>query len=94
MSPTYYVQDGVVPRSQIAATLRFIEATGLKHGLTIGTIFHAGDGNMHPIILFNLRQTGELERARRAGEDILDYCISAGGSASGRWMRLTGRGLR
>jgi glycolate oxidase len=83
VSPTYYVQDGVVPRSQIAATLRHIEATALKHGLTIGNIFHAGDGNMHPIILFNMRTPGEFERAKQAGEDILDYCIAVGGSITG-----------
>jgi glycolate oxidase len=83
VSPTYYVQDGVVPRSQIAATLRHIDATGRKHGLTIGNIFHAGDGNMHPIILFNMRTPGEFERAKLAGEEILDYCIAAGGSITG-----------
>src|SRR5277367_2109742 len=59
VSPTYYVQDGVVPRSQIAGTLRFINSVSAKYGLTIGNIFHAGDGKMHPIILFNARTPGE-----------------------------------
>jgi glycolate oxidase len=83
VSPTYYVQDGVVPRTKIAATLRFIGEVALRHGLTISNIFHAGDGNMHPIILFNPRKKGELERARSAGEEILRYCIAAGGSITG-----------
>lgn len=81
--PSYYVQDGVVPRTQIAPTLRFIAATAERHQVRISNIFHAGDGNMHPIILFNSRIPGELDRARAAGEDILAYCISVGGSITG-----------
>jgi glycolate oxidase len=83
VSPTYYVQDGVVPRTKIASTLRFIGEVAERYGLTISNIFHAGDGNMHPIILFNPRNEGELEKARAAGEDILRYCIEAGGSITG-----------
>jgi glycolate oxidase len=83
VSPTYYVQDGVVPRSQIAGTLRFIGSVSARYGLTIGNIFHAGDGNMHPIILFDARKPGELEKARAAGEDILAHCIACGGSITG-----------
>ena len=83
VSPTYYVQDGVVPRTKIAPTLRFIGEMAEKHGLTISNIFHAGDGNLHPIILFNPRKPGELEAARACGVDILTYCIDAGGSITG-----------
>jgi glycolate oxidase len=83
VSPTYYVQDGVVPRTKIAPTLHFIGEVARKHGLTISNIFHAGDGNMHPIILFDARKPGELEKARAAGEEILKYCIEAGGSITG-----------
>lgn len=83
VSPTYYVQDGVVPRTKIAPTLRRIEEIGKTHGLKIGNIFHAGDGNMHPIILFDPRKPGDLEKAQRAGEEILEYCISVGGSITG-----------
>ena len=83
VSPTYYVQDGVVPRTKVASTLHFIGETARKYELTISNIFHAGDGNMHPIILFDARKPGELERARSAGEDILRYCIAAGGSITG-----------
>jgi glycolate oxidase len=83
VSPTYYVQDGVVPRTKIAPTLRRIGEIGEKYGLKISNIFHAGDGNMHPIILFDPRKPGELDKALHAGEDILSYCISVGGSITG-----------
>lgn len=83
VSPTYYVQDGVVPRTKIEPTLRFIGEVSRKYGLTISNIFHAGDGNLHPIILFDPRKPGELEKARASGEDILTYCIEAGGSITG-----------
>src|SRR5207237_10594277 len=62
VSPTYYVQDGVVPRAQIAPTLRFIGQVGRKYGLTISNIFHAGDGNMHHIIIFIPLNTGDMAR--------------------------------
>jgi glycolate oxidase len=83
VSPTYYVQDGVVPRTQIAPTLRYIQEVAERYGLTISNIFHAGDGNMHPIILFDPRRPGDLEKARAAGEDILRRCIAAGGTITG-----------
>lgn len=83
VSPTYYVQDGVVPRTKIAPTLRFIQTVAEKHALTISNIFHAGDGNMHPMILFDPRQPGQTDRAKAAGDDILEYCISVGGSITG-----------
>ncbi|MGH9721068.1 MAG: FAD-linked oxidase C-terminal domain-containing protein, partial [Bryobacteraceae bacterium] len=83
VSPTYYVQDGVVPRTQIAPTLRVINEVGQRYGLTISNIFHAGDGNLHPIILFDPRKPGDLDKARGAGEDILRHCISVGGSITG-----------
>ena len=83
VSPTYYVQDGVVPRTRIADTLRHIYRVAEKYGLTISNIFHAGDGNMHPIILFDPRSEDETRRTRAAGEDILRYCIEAGGAITG-----------
>jgi glycolate oxidase len=83
VSPSYYVQDGVVPRTRIAATLQFIASVASQHGLTISNIFHAGDGNLHPIILFNPRAPGEKEKARHAGEEILKWCIGCGGSITG-----------
>jgi glycolate oxidase len=83
VSPTYYVQDGVVPRTKVADTLRFIEQIGQKYGIAISNVFHAGDGNMHPILPFDPRNPGELERAQLAGEKILAYCLSVGGSITG-----------
>jgi len=83
VSPSYYVQDGVVPRTQVAPTLRHIAEVSKRHGLQISNIFHAGDGNLHPIILFNSHIPEELDRAKAAGEEILEYCISVGGSITG-----------
>ncbi|HUQ95860.1 MAG TPA: FAD-linked oxidase C-terminal domain-containing protein [Bryobacteraceae bacterium] len=83
VSSSYYVQDGVVPRTQIAPTLREIQRVGDKYGLTISNIFHAGDGNMHPIILFDIHKPGDLEKAQKAGEEILEHCIASGGSITG-----------
>jgi glycolate oxidase len=83
VTPSYYTQDGVVPRSKIAATLQFIGEVSKKYGLIIGNIFHAGDGNMHPLILFDIRFPDQLERALAASTDILKYCISVGGSITG-----------
>ena len=83
MSPFYYVQDGTVPRTKIAPTLRKIGEIGEKYQLKISNIFHAGDGNMHPIILFDARKPGELEAAQKAGEEILEYCIEVGGTITG-----------
>jgi glycolate oxidase len=83
VSPSYYVQDGVVPRTRIADTLRFIYRVAGKYDLTISNIFHAGDGNMHPIILFNHHKPEEFERTKQAGAEILEYCISVGGSITG-----------
>ena len=83
VSPSYYVQDGVVPRTKVEPTLRYIGEVSRKYGLTISNIFHAGDGNLHPIILFDHRKPGDLDKARASGEDILNYCIQAGGSITG-----------
>ena len=83
VSPFYYVQDGVVPRTQIAPTLGVIAGVGRKYGLTISNIFHAGDGNLHPIILFDARKPGDLDKARAAGAEILEHCLSVGGSITG-----------
>jgi glycolate oxidase len=82
-SPAYLTQDGVVPRTQLAPTLSFIYDVAKRTGLTISNIFHAGDGNLHPLILFNPRVPGESERVKRAADEILEYCISVGGSITG-----------
>ena len=83
VSPFYYVQDGVVPRTQIAPTLRRIGEISREHGVQISNIFHAGDGNMHPIILFDARKPGDVQKAVAAGEAILEHCIAVGGSITG-----------
>jgi glycolate oxidase len=83
VSPFYYVQDGVVPRTKIAPTLEFIGEVSRRRGLAISNIFHAGDGNLHPIILFDPRKPGDLDKARACGDDILRYCVAAGGSITG-----------
>lgn len=82
-SPSYYVQDGVVPRTQIAPTLKFIHEVGDRYGFRISNIFHAGDGNLHPLILFDHHVPGELDRVKQASDEILDHCIAAGGSITG-----------
>ena len=83
LAPAYYSQDGVVPRTQIPVVLRFIEGVAKKHGLRIGNIFHAGDGNLHPLIMFDPRDPAQLELVQVASRDILEYCVSVGGSITG-----------
>ena len=83
ISPSYYVQDGVIPRTKIPQTLRKIEEVGKKYSLTIGNIFHAGDGNLHPLILFDPRDPDQTQRTLDAGREILEFCISIGGSITG-----------
>jgi glycolate oxidase len=83
LAPSYYSQDGVVPRTRIPAVLQFIEGIAKKYGLRIGNIFHAGDGNLHPLILFDPRDPEQLELVQQAGRDILEYCVSVGGSITG-----------
>lgn len=82
-SPAYYVQDGVVPRTKIADTLRYIGGLAGRTGLAISNIFHAGDGNLHPLIMFDPRTPGALERVIAASDEILEYCVKAGGSITG-----------
>jgi glycolate oxidase len=83
LSPTYYVQDGVIPRTKLPATLRRINEIGKKYNFEIGNIFHAGDGNLHPIILFDAREEKQFQRAVAAAEEIICFCIEMGGSITG-----------
>ena len=78
----YYVQDGVVPRTRLPEVLRQIETLAEHHGLRVGNVFHAGDGNLHPLVLYDA-EAGETERARVLAEAILDACLDAGGSLTG-----------
>jgi glycolate oxidase len=83
VSPSYYVQDGVVPRTRLPEVLRRIYELGDEYGLRIASVFHAGDGNLHPLVLYDDRVAGEGERAERLATEILDVCIDAGGSLTG-----------
>jgi glycolate oxidase len=83
LSPDYYVQDGVIPRTQLPYVLREIEALGEKHGYRVANVFHAGDGNLHPLILYNNAEPGQLEAVETLGGDILKLCVQVGGSISG-----------
>ena len=83
LAPSYYTQDGVVPRTRLPDILREITAIGAKYNLAIGNVFHAGDGNIHPIVLYDEREPGQVQRAIDAGRDILAACVAMGGSLTG-----------
>ena len=83
ITPTYYVQDGVVPRSALPRVLGAIEALSRRYGLPVANVFHAGDGNLHPLILYHRDEVGVAERVQALGADILRLCIEAGGSITG-----------
>jgi len=83
VSPNYYVQDGVVPRTKLPEILRRIDELSQEHGLRVGNVFHAGDGNLHPLVLYDGRVEGEAARAEELSQKILVACIDAGGSITG-----------
>jgi glycolate oxidase len=83
VSPNYYVQDGVVPRTRLPEVLNRIRALEQRSGLRIGNVFHAGDGNLHPLICYDERVPGDPEKAVQVAAEILSYCIEAGGSLTG-----------
>ncbi len=83
LSPMYYVQDGVIPRTRLPETLRVIEDVSRRYDLKIGNIFHAGDGNLHPLILFDQRDPEQFKRVVSAGNEIMRHCISVGGALTG-----------
>jgi glycolate oxidase len=83
VSPDYYVQDGVVPRTKLPEVLRRIEALSDEYGLRVGNVFHAGDGNLHPLVLYDGAVEGQAAQAQRLAEAILEACIDAGGSLTG-----------
>jgi glycolate oxidase len=83
ISPDYLVQDGVIPRSRLPEVLEKIRQISERSGLRIANVFHAGDGNLHPLILFDSRIPGETERAVRVGSEVLKVCADAGGSITG-----------
>jgi glycolate oxidase len=83
LAPSCCTQDGVVPRTRLPEILEFIRHTEQKYNLRIVNVFHAGDGNLHPIILFDERHADQIERVLLASEDILNRCIDLGGSVTG-----------
>ncbi|MCO8269988.1 FAD-binding protein [Actinoplanes sp. TRM 88003] len=83
ISPDYIVQDGVIPRTALPEVLRRISDVADSHGVRVANVFHAGDGNLHPLVLFDARVEGEAERAETVSGAIIDLCIEYGGSITG-----------
>ncbi len=83
LSPDYFCMDGTIPRRKLPEVLRGINALSEKHGLRVINVFHAGDGNLHPLILYDAEQDGQLEAAEAYGADILRLCVEAGGVLTG-----------
>jgi glycolate oxidase len=83
IAPNYYIQDATVPRTKLPEAVRQVEAIVRDHGLRVGNVFHAGDGNLHPLIAYDRRVAGELEAVGSAGAEILKACIDLGGTISG-----------
>jgi glycolate oxidase len=83
VSPNYYVQDGVVPRTKLPQVLNRIRDLERRSGLRIGNVFHAGDGNLHPLICYDERVPGQADKAVEVAAEILSYCMDAGGSLTG-----------
>jgi glycolate oxidase len=81
--PNYYVLDGVVPRTRLPDVLRQTYSIAERYGLAVANVFHAGDGNLHPNLLFDERTPGATERVLEAGAEIMRLCVDAGGSITG-----------
>jgi glycolate oxidase len=83
ISPDYYCMDGTIPRHRLAEVLRRTAELSRQYGLRVANVFHAGDGNLHPLILYDANRPGELETAERFGADILKLCVEVGGVLTG-----------
>ncbi len=83
LSPDFIVQDGVVPRTRLGEALEFIDRLSTRYGIRVANVFHAGDGNLHPLILYDGREPGALHRAEELAGEILTMCIDMGGSITG-----------
>jgi len=83
ISPDYYCMDGTIPRERLAEVLTRIRALSNRHGLAVANVFHAGDGNLHPLVLYDSNKPGEVERAEAFGTDILRLCVEVGGVLTG-----------
>ena len=83
IAPDYYCMDGTIPRKQLATVLRTISELAREHGLGVANVFHAGDGNLHPLILYDAAKPGDLEKAELFGARILETCVACGGTITG-----------
>ena len=83
ISPDYYCMDGTIPRARLAEVLTRIRDLSDRHGLAVANVFHAGDGNLHPLVLYDANRPGEVERAEALGADILRLCVEVGGVLTG-----------
>ncbi|MDH3311124.1 MAG: FAD-binding oxidoreductase, partial [Gammaproteobacteria bacterium] len=83
LSPDYYCMDGTIPRKHLAKVLTRIGELSKEYGLAVANVFHAGDGNLHPLILYNANNEGELEKTEALGSKILEFCIAVGGTVTG-----------
>ncbi len=83
ISPDYYCMDGTIPRARLGEVLSFIGEMEKKYGLRCPNVFHAGDGNLHPLILFDANDPGELERTERFAAEVLEKCVAVGGTITG-----------
>jgi glycolate oxidase len=83
VAPDYYCMDGTIPRARLPEVLSGIRALSQRHGLAVANVFHAGDGNLHPLILYDANKPGETERAEAFGADILKLCVAVGGVLTG-----------
>ena len=83
IAPNYYLVDGVVPRTRLADVLRLVGDVSRRYGITIANVFHAGDGNLHPCMLFDEREPGILPKAMQAAAELMEYCAEVGGTLSG-----------
>jgi glycolate oxidase len=83
LAPTYLLQDAVVPRSKLPLIMREMAAIAARHRVLVANVFHAGDGNLHPLICYDDRNPEELERAKQANEELMNACIALGGSVTG-----------
>lgn len=83
LSPDYYCMDGTIPRKHLAKVLARIGELSREHGLAVANVFHAGDGNLHPLILYNANNPGELEKTEELGGKILEFCVAVGGTITG-----------
>ena len=87
ISPDYYCMDGTIPRAALPRVLSRMRQMQETHGLKVANVFHAGDGNLHPLILYDANRPGEIERAEAFGNDILRLCVEVGGGADRRARR-------